>query len=165
MISKLNWTLFFGMVFTISIIGQSNQSKKKQIYPCGTYNLISKISYKNGEKIGKYGTIQVKPISADKIIMSFFVNSGFPTYNSGSFIDTLIIENNIAIYKIPEYDPSCQIKFSFSNSKILISETTEDYYMGCGFGSKVRTDGFQFKKISSKIPKIKDFTTGKVIEY
>ncbi len=144
MINKLNWYVFFGLVYSINLFGQSKHSNKTQIYPCGTYSLISKTSYKNGEKIGKYGTIQVKPISSDKIIMSFYVNLGFPTYNSGSFIDTLIIESNIATYTIPEYDSSCQIKFKFSISTISISETTEDYYMGCGFGNAVRTDGFQF---------------------
>jgi len=163
-ISKLKWTVFFGLAYTISIIGQSKPSKEKQINPCGTYNLKSKTLFKNGEKIGKYGTIQVKPISANKIIMSFIVNSAFPTYNSGSFIDTLIIENNTALYTIPNNDPSCKIKFSFSISEISISEKTEDYYMGCGFGSEVRINGLQFKKISSKIPKIKDFTTGEVFE-
>ena len=164
MINKLNWFLFFGLIYSINLVSQSNQTNKLQIYPCGTYKLISKTTYKNGNKIGKHGTIRVKPISSDKIIMSFYVNLGFPTYNSGSFIDTLTIESNNATYKIPEYDSSCQIKFKFSISTISISETTEDYYMGCGFGNAVRTDGLQFKKTSSKIPKIKDFTTGEVFE-
>ena len=50
--------------------------------------------------------------------MTFVINKGAPSYNSGSFIDILKIENRIAVYKTPEFDRSCIITFVFDKAGV-----------------------------------------------
>ena len=45
--------------------------------------------------------------------MAFMIFKGAPSYNSGSFVDTLKYYRNSATYTIPEIDPSCQVKLDF----------------------------------------------------
>jgi hypothetical protein len=128
-------------------------SVNKDINPIGTYKLESKTREKNGEIYGYFGEIRVAKLNAEKIIMSFEVCKGAPSYNSGSFIDTLNYKNNKAIYADPENDQSCEITFEFTEKGIFVIEKTDDLNSGCGFGHAVVADGF-YKKISRKIPKI-----------
>lgn len=95
--------------------------------------------------------------------MTFGVSKGAPSYNSGSFVDTLDYQNNKAIYTDPELDTTCKITFEFSTKGVVVKEETADFNSGCGFGHAVVADGF-YQKISSKIPVLEDFLTGKKIE-
>ena len=65
------------------------------INPNGTYQLDEKTKIKNGDTFGYFGDIKVKLIDNGKIVMSFYICKGAPSYNSGSFVDTLIYKNNI----------------------------------------------------------------------
>jgi len=144
--------------FSISMICQDTY-----IDPTGTYDLVSKITQKGNDFYGYSGQIQVKVLSKEKIIMTFDVNKGAPTYNSGTFIDTLEYFNNKAIYKTPVFDPSCEINFTFSNKGVTVKEKTKNINCGCGFGHAVVADGF-YSKSSSTIPVLKDPATGDEIK-
>ena len=91
--------------------------------------------------------------------MTFGVNKGAPSYNSGSFIDTLIYKNNMAIYTDPVIDSSCKITFTFNKSGVLVKEEANDFNSGCGFGHAVVADGF-YKIISRKVPILREPLTG-----
>ncbi len=119
--------------------------------PTGTYELESKTEIIGDDTYGYFGNIQVEKINKDKIVMAFMICKGAPSYNSGSFVDTLKYYRNSAIYTIPEIDPSCQIKFDFSKNGVVVKEKADNFNCGCGFGHAVIADGF-FKKVSSSQP-------------
>lgn len=64
--------------------------QKNYIEPTGIYKLNNAIKKKDGEIYGYFGQIQVKKLNSEQIVMKFEVNKGAPSYNSGSFFDTLI---------------------------------------------------------------------------
>ena len=125
------------------------------INPTGTYELDSKTKIKDGDTYGYFGEINVKLIDSNKIAMIFYICKGAPSYNSGSFVDTLLYHNNIAIYK-DKYDTvkSCKVIFTFSNTKIKLQESA-NYAYGLCWGQGVVAFG-NFRKINSKVPVIKD---------
>lgn len=131
--------------------------------PTGTYKMDSKTKKKNGNVYGYSGSIQVKKITVDKIVMVLGVNKGAPSYNSGSIIDTLIYKDNRVVYKDVETDSTCRITFDFDRNGIRVKEETADYNSGCGFGHAVVADGF-YKKISGRIPVLIHPLTGEKIE-
>ncbi len=120
--------------------------------PTGTYKLGNHNPSRETE--GYFGEIQVKRISESQIVMTFMINKGAPSYNSGSFIDTLEYNNNIATFKTPEYDPSCNIKFRFEKNGVSVNQESDNYRFGCGFGNAVVAKGY-FRKVSSDIPILK----------
>ncbi len=95
--------------------------------------------------------------------MTFEVNKGAPSYNSGSFVDTLIYKNNKAIYTASEFDTTCKITFDFDKNGVSVKEETSDYNSGCGFGHGVVADGF-YKRMSGKTPILTEPLTGEKIE-
>jgi hypothetical protein len=135
---------------TLTSFGQTN------IDPKGTYEYKGKTAKINGTVFGPYvGTIQVKTVSTEEIVMTFYICKGAPSFNSGSFIDTLKFVNNTAIFTDPESDSTCKITFSFDKKGVTVKEETADYNSGCGFGHAVVADG-RFRKTSSKQPKLVD---------
>lgn len=130
-------------------------SKIKNLNPTGTYKL-GNYDVDSDKDLNEYfGEIQVQRLNNKSILMTFIINKGAPSYNSGSFIDTLDFQNNKALYITPEMDRSCRITFSFTNKGVDVKEQTDDFNSGCGFGHAVVADGF-FKKISSKKPELRD---------
>ena len=131
--------------------------------PTGTYALESK-TRKDGDDIyGYFGQIQVKRLTEKEIFMTFIVNKGAPSYNSGSFVDTLDYQIDKAIYVNPELDPNCKITFDFTDKGVTVKEETDNYNFGCGFGNVVVADGF-FKMISSDEPELRNPLTNEKIE-
>jgi hypothetical protein len=133
------------------------------IEPTGTYELNNIIEKKDGEIYGYFGQIQVKKINSEKIVMTFEVNKGAPSYNSGSFVDTLVYKANKAIFSDTEVDTTCKVIFNFDKRGITVREETANYNWGCGFGHGVVADGF-YKKVSSKIPILTYPLTGEKLD-
>jgi hypothetical protein len=151
--SKFILTFLFLWIFYFAV-GQTNQLQKP-IDPTGSYKLVSNAKIKNGDVYGYSGDIEVKLLDSSRIAISFFVTKGMPSYNSGSFDDTLFLQDNVATYKTKE-DSTCTMTFRFSVKGITVEEKTADFNFGCGFGHAVIADGF-YKKTSSKIPKNENF--------
>jgi site-specific DNA-adenine methylase len=151
-IYKIRLSRLLLLVIVISLY--SCNSKSDYINPTGSYELDSKSYMKEGDKYGRFGEVQIKELPHNKVVMTFYNCIGAPSYNSGSFVDTLAYKDNTIIFTEPEYDPGCEIRFTFSDSGIVAVEKTEDYNGGCGFGHGVFADGF-YKRISSKEPILK----------
>ena len=130
-----------------------SESANALINPTGLYKMVNKTKIKNGDTYGYFGDIKVKLITPSSIVMSFYVCKGAPSYNSGSFTDTLVFENNQAVFRTDD-DLTCSIIFRFSEGGIHVQEKSDDYNSGCGFGSAVIADGY-YRKTSSKILEIK----------
>ncbi len=114
--------------------------------PTGTYVFQGKTTKKDGEIYGYTGSIQVKKINDTKIVMTFYICKGAPSYNSGSFVDTLTFANNVAVHT----DEDCVTTFSFTKKGIDVQETKS----GPCWGHGVYAHGY-FKKESSKQPELK----------
>jgi len=148
-------------VLLLSII--SGCSIQKHTFdPTGTYSFGIIPSEGQDPVIGYTGQIQVVKLSGEKIVMTFVVNKGAPSYNSGSFVDTLSYSNAMAIFTIPEFDPSCAITFEFDSNGVEVDEKTDNFNSGCGFGSSVVAKGY-FKKISIEQPVLKNPMTGETL--
>lgn len=149
---------------SIQTDSENQVEEEAYIDPTGTYELNSKTEEKDGEIYGDSGRIQIKKITDDKVAMTFETNKGAPSYNSGSFIDTLEYKNNIVIYTAPEdIDASCKITFHFDEKGITVEEKTDNPDAGCGFGFGVMADGF-YKQTSSDIPVLIHPLTGEELE-
>ena len=151
------------LTLTSILILTSFIAQTTYIDPTGTYQLDSKTKKINGDIYGYFGQIQVKKLNSDKIVMTFEVNKGAPSYNSGSFVDTLSYKDNKGIYTDPESDSTCKITFDFDKKGVTVKEETADYNSGCGFGNAVVADGF-YKRSSSKTPILTEPLTGKKLE-
>jgi hypothetical protein len=123
--------------------------------PTGTYSYQGKTTKKDGDTYGYFGTIQVKKLTASKIVMTFYICEGAPGYNSGSFVDTLHFKNRKAIY----IENDCVTTFSFTETGIDVKETSH----GSCWGFGVVAHG-HFKRKSSKQPILTETLTGKKIQ-
>ena len=133
------------------------------IDPTGTYQLGNMTPDNSGEIYGHFGQIQVIKIMNDKIVMTFEFNKGAPSYNSGSFVDTLTYRDNKSVYTDFESDSTCKVYFVFDKRGVSVDEITADFNMGCGFGHGVVASGY-YKKISNKTPILTEPLTGEKIK-
>lgn len=130
------------------------------IDPTGTYELESETRQEGDKIYGYTGRIQVKALKTNKVVMTFGINKGAPSYNSGSFVDTLGYRNNRSIYQPDSaIDSGCTITFDFTNGQVVVKEEAGT---ACGFGYGVVADGV-FTKTASGEPVLKHPTTGEEV--
>lgn len=124
------------------------------INPTGTYLL--KGESKNSQIVGHYGELRVRLLDSTRIALAFYLNRGYPGYESGSFIDTLSYEDNRAEYR-PAADSSCSVYFSFDDHQVEISQSVSDLNSGCGFRPGVIVPVL-VPKTSAEVPVIQDLS-------
>jgi hypothetical protein len=146
--------LFLIIFLFVSTVNFSHSVSPHFLNPTGTYKFNEKTEKRDGEVYGYFGEIRVKLLDKSKIAMSFYICKGAPSYNSGSFVDTLDYFNEQVIY-IPEDDSICKIVFHFKAQGIDVTQSQKNLNFGCGFGHAVFADGY-FKRISRKTPEIID---------
>lgn len=140
-------------LYLLIILFSFASAKAQTINPSGVYTFSGKTYKKKGHTYGYFGTVKVLLINSNRILMNFYVCKGAPSYNSGSFIDTLEYKDNTAVYRgdTSLVETTCRLVFKFS-SKGFDSELSSDYpNMACGFGHAVDVFGF-FKKLKRKAP-------------
>ena len=142
---------------SLSICCVASAQTSDFINPAGVYNYDGKTVKKNGETYGYFGTIKVVMLDSTRILMSFYVCKGAPSYNSGSFVDTLGYSNNLAIYHGDRSMPEtmCKLTFLFSAKGISAELFSDDLNSSCGFGHAVDAHGF-YKRAKGKMPGIKE---------
>lgn len=153
---KINPFIIAALIFLTSA------SPSTYINPTGTYKLESKNYKKNAETYGYTGVMQVKRITQNKIAITFGVNKGAPSYNSGAIIDTLDYLNNNAVYFDPSVDSTCRITFNFTTHGVSVVQVAGNINNACGFGHGVTANGY-FKKISSLSPVLKNPQTDEIV--
>ena len=141
----------------LCVVNSMGQKTKLVNDPTGTYKLGSKSQIKDGLQYGYHGEIKVKKLATNKIAISFYICKGAPSSNSGSFVDTLLYENNTAIYRDKYGDTikNCTLILMFTKSHISLTETA-NYERGTCWGNGVVADGWTYRKVSGKIPVIKN---------
>jgi hypothetical protein len=148
--------LFFLLLMTGHLSAEAQVKQAAAFFnPTGTYKLDNKTTVKDGDTYGYFGEIRIKLITNSKIAISFFICKGAPSYNSGSFIDTLDYRSNKAVYTTPDDDTTCRITFVFTNKGVTIDHRQANINFGCGFGHAVVANGF-YKRTSIKVPVIED---------
>jgi len=129
-------------------------SEGSSVDPTGTY--ILKGDVKKNEILGHSGELRAKLLGPKQVAVSFYISKGFPGYESGSFVDTLAFEDNIARY-IPPSDRDCIILFSFGDKSVEIEQVYRDPHCSCGFGKDIMVSAF-FDKRSDEPPIIQDLS-------
>jgi hypothetical protein len=125
------------------------------IDPTGTY--ILKGATEKNKVVGHSGEIRVKLLGQDRVAMCFYINSGYPGYKSGSFLDTLLYnDENEAVYT-PPADPGCAFLFYFRATSAETIQVYSDPGSGCGFGKGVMISAL-FPKYSGETPIIQDMS-------
>lgn len=137
------------------ILTLSSSCNNKEIDPTGSYELVNETKKVGEDVYGYYGNIDIKMINENKIVISFFICKGAPSYNQGFFIDTLDYKNNQAIYNYEDLEFDCKIIFTFTKYGVDVKQETKNDNNYCGFGYGVIADGY-FEKTTSKSPVIKD---------
>ncbi len=123
------------------------------IDPTGTYILKGEV--KNNRIISNSGEIRARLLDNGKVAVCFYINKGYPGYESASFIDTLKYTDNKTRYT-PASDAECVIVFSFSPVAAEISQIYSDP-QGCAFGRGILVSAV-FKKTSDDKPVIQDLS-------
>jgi hypothetical protein len=125
------------------------------IDPTGTY--ILKGATSKNKVVGHSGEIRIKLLGKDRVAMSFYINKGYPGYESGSFLDTLLYnDDNEAVYT-PAKDPGCAFLFYFSANSAETLQVLSNPESGCGFGKGVMASA-RFEKYSGEAPIIQDLS-------
>ncbi|WP_057936129.1 hypothetical protein [Algoriphagus resistens] len=151
-----------GGILIVLLLFSGCNAFKGNLDPTGTYSFGLRPMGEEDSGIGYNGLIQVIGIGNNKIAMTFEVNKGAPSYNSGSFVDTLAYADNRSIFTIPAIDPSCRITFEFDRKGVEVNEEADNLNSACGFGNAVVAKGY-FKKVSKKKPVLKAPLTGETL--
>jgi hypothetical protein len=149
------------LALALILVTVLSYGQNSYVNPTGSYILKGK-KLKNDER-ANHGEVHVILIDNNRLAISFYYNKGYPSYNSGSFVDTLDYVDNKAVYTYDEPErptSDCKLTFTFHNKKVAIIHEAEDYNYSCGFGMGVVASGIMLKT-SAKVPEIKEFWENK----
>lgn len=132
------------------LIGFVPDKTSSFLNPTGTYRLKGVV--KNNKVTGHSGELRVRLLDEHTVALCFYINAGYPAYQSGSMIDTLSYQDNVVIYQ-PSKDTTCAVHFYFAPQKVELLQVMSDPHSGCGFDPGVFVP-VAFPKISSDIPVI-----------
>jgi hypothetical protein len=136
----------------------SDESVTKFIDPTGTYTLVGKV--KKNLVVSHSGEIRVRLLDSGKLAICFYMNKGYPGYQSGSFIDTLPYIENAARYT-PPTDTNCTIVFQFTLRAVETMALYNAPQCNCGLGAGVITAAI-FDKSSGDKPIIQDLAAHRI---
>jgi len=129
------------------------------IDPTGTYTLTGKV--KRNRVVGHSGEMRVELLDSGRVAISFYMNKGYPNYESGSFIDTLTYDEDMARYS-PSCDSTCTMIFWFTDKSMELRGLYTDPKSSCGFVSGVMRAAI-FEKTSGDRPIIQDLSAHGVV--
>jgi hypothetical protein len=147
----------FITAFLIFIFGKFCYCQKNSfLNPTGSYEFNGKTVKKGGETFGYFGNAKVLLLDSQRIVVKFYICKGAPSYNSGSFLDTLAYERNSAVYRGDvEVDSTCRLSFKFFPTKMFVKLYSVNPNFACGFGHAVDAYGY-FRRVSNRPPSSAD---------
>src|SRR5688572_12818040 len=126
------------IIVTLTYWTHSEGQTTSFVNPNGLFEYDGKTYKKNGETFGYFGTIKVFLLDTNKILVSFYICKGAPSYNSGSFVDTLNYSNNQAACRgDTTVDLTCKLTFYFTSKGISAELFSDNPNFACGFGHAV----------------------------
>lgn len=129
------------------------------IDPTGTYTLTGTV--KRNHVVGHSGEVRVQLLDSERVAISFYMNKGYPNYESGSLIDTLKYNEDMARYT-PSCDSDCTIIFWFSEKEMELRGLYSNPRTSCGMATGVMTAAI-FEKTSWARPIIQDLSAHGVV--
>jgi hypothetical protein len=147
-------SLFILSTFFLSRLFSPGDPLPDFINPTGTYILMGTVE--KNRLTGHSGEIRVQLLDSHRLALCFYINKGYPGYESGSFMDTLAYDGSSARYSFGK-DSSCTILFYFHRRAVEIIELYADPYSGCGFAKGVLVSAV-FEKTSADRPVIQDLS-------
>jgi hypothetical protein len=129
------------------------------VNPTGTYTLTGTV--RKHHVLGHSGEVRVELLDSGRIAISCYINKGYPNYESGSLMDTLLYDDNVARYH-PSNDSTCTIIFHFYPKTVEILGLYDDPHSACGFATGVMTAAI-FEKTSWDKPVIQDLSAHGVV--
>jgi len=124
------------------------------VNPTGTYTLKGEV--RDNKVVSHSGEIRVKLLHPQLVTLCFFIDKGYPGYESGAFLDTLRYDDNAAVYM--SRDSNCILRFFFKSNGVELIHIFTQNASDCGFAPGVLTGAF-FRKTSSGIPVIQDLSS------
>jgi hypothetical protein len=134
--------------------GNGTVTNPEFIDPTGTYILTGTV--RNNQVTSHSGELRVRLLNRHSAAVCFYINKGYPGYESGSFVDTLSYEDNRLVWT-PVTDTTCSVLFDFLPAAVEIMRVVSDLTCGCGFGPDVFTPA-TFYRSSRDIPIIQDLS-------
>jgi hypothetical protein len=131
----------------------STDNNQTFINPTGTYILKGEV--RDNKVVSHSGEIRVKLLQPELLTICFFIDKGYPGYESGSFLDTLRYEENAAVYAT--HDSGCMLRFYFKPNGVELIHIFSQNGGDCGFAPGVLTGAF-FRKTSSGVPVIQNMS-------
>jgi len=125
------------------------------IDPTGTY--ILKGSSEKNKIVSHSGEIRVKLLAHNKVAISFYINKGYPGYESVSFVDTLVYDDNHFVRYKPSPNSDCTVLFLFYRKGAELQQVYSNPESGCNFGNGILISTV-FKKFSDEEPVIQDLS-------
>ena len=124
------FALILGMPLT-SIAKDKPRVARKSPALTGTYSLK--------RSKGAVGSLLVRQLSSNSIEFELECNRGAPSYNSGMARATIDVIDGIAVYRISEFGGPCEIKLTFTETAVSVSQSGIGFE--CGFGHGVYCGG------------------------
>jgi hypothetical protein len=118
------------------------------IDPTGTY--ILKGDVKRNHVTTHSGELRIRLLDQRTVALCFYINKGYPGYESGSLLDTVAYNEDNFMYQ-PGNDSSCSIFFYFKRQSVEIVKFLSDPHSGCGFAPGVLIPAV-FPKTSDNTP-------------
>ncbi|GGB12940.1 hypothetical protein [Puia dinghuensis] len=134
-----------------------SETSKTFIDPTGTYILKGEVH--DNKVVSHSGEIRVKLLRPEQLTLCFYLDKGYPRYESGSLLDTLRYDDNQAVYVSKDSD--CMLRFYFKPNGVELIHVFSQAGSDCGFPPGVLIGAF-FRKTSSGIPVIQDLSGHKV---
>lgn len=103
-----------------------------------------------------YGRIQVVHLPNQRAFVRMNYISGLQSSNSAAFSEVMQIENGRVVYTTQE-DISCKVLLSFTDTGLVVTQSSTAFSFACGFGRNVAVDGIYRK---SKEPAIAPIRVG-----
>ncbi len=99
---------------------------------------------------GAVGSLLVRQLSPTSIEFELECNRGAPSYNSGMVRATIDVLDGIAVHRVSEFGGPCEIKLTFTETAVSVSQSGTAFE--CGFGNGVYCDGI-YRLRNRKPPK------------
>ena|ERR1700733_13844572 len=122
--------------------------------PTGTYILTGNV--RNNRVTGHSGELRVRLLNQHSAAVCFYINKGYPDYESGAFVDTLSYEENRFMWTSAA-DTTCSLLFDFQPAAVEIIRIVSDPNCTCGFAPDVLIPA-TFYRSSRDVPVIQDLS-------
>ncbi len=101
-----------------------------------------------------YGRIQVLQLADQRAFVRLYYMNGLQSSNSAAFSEVIQLDQGRLVYTTKE-DPSCTVILTFTDTALVVTQSSTAFSFPCGFGRNVAVDGIYQKSKESAIAPIR----------